>query len=125
MDQETKRALKELMLALIPSAVAMTVGLCLIIAAAFFGGRKEEEEIPAAVSVTEKPSDGICLETEYYIIRENTEGKISVYLSDGELYRELDVYTALLSEKDRNLLRVGIMASSDAELSAFIEGLCG
>jgi hypothetical protein len=113
------------MLALIPSAVAMTVGLCLIIAAAFLGGRKEAEEIPAAVSVTEKPSDGICLETEYYIIRESTEGKISVYLSDGELYRELEVYTALLSEKDRNLLRVGIMASSDAELSAFIEGLCG
>ena len=125
MNAHEKRNLKEIIITLLPSTVALIIGLCMILAAAFLNGRNKEHDVPASVTDNETVKEIFDDSTEYYVIRENDEGKISVYLSSGEIYRELDVYTALLSPKDRQLLKVGIMASSDRELMAFIEGLCG
>ena len=125
MDTEEKRNFKEMMITLLPSTVALTVGLCMILAAAFLRGNDTDTDVPANATEHETVKDIFNEDAEYYVIRENGEGKVSVYLSNGLLYKELDVYTALLSEKDRELLDVGIMARSDSELAAFIEGLCG
>lgn len=125
MNTNEKRNIKEIIITLLPSTVALIAGLCMILAAAFLNGRDTEQDAPAFVSDSETVRDIFDESTEYYVIRENSEGRISVYLSNGVLYNDLDVYTDLLSEKDRELLRVGIMAKSDSELQAFIEGLCG
>lgn len=125
MNAEEKRSFKEMIITLLPSTVALIVGLCMMLAAAFFDGRGDIADVPASVTENETVRDIFNENAEYYVIRENSLGRISVFLSNGELYKELDVYTDLLSPKDRELLRVGIMAGSDSELAAFIEGLCG
>lgn len=125
MNAEEKRSFKEMIITLLPSTVALIAGLCMILAAAFFNGSSGREDVPVYVTGQETEKEIFNGEAEYYVIRENSEGRVSVFLSSGTLYKELDVYTALLSEKDRELLRVGIMAKSDSELEAFIEGLCG
>lgn len=121
-----KRNIKEMIITLLPSTVALIVGLCMMLSAAFLNGREDSrdtEHVDAEACETVK--EIFYEDTEYYVIRENESGGVSVYLSSGVLYRELDVYTALLSDKDRELLKVGIMARSDTELREYIEGLCG
>ena len=125
MNAEEKRNYKEVIITMLPSTVALIVGLCMILAAAFLRGNDTDTDVAVNATECETVRDIFNENAEYYVIRENGAGKVSVYLSSGILYKELDVYTALLSEKDRELLDVGIMASSDSELAAFIEGLCG
>lgn len=121
-----KRNIKEMIITLLPSTVALIVGLCMMLSAAFINGRedvRDTEQVDADACETVK--EIFYEDTEYYVIRENGSGGVAVYLSSGVLYKELDVYTALLSDKDRELLKVGIMARSDTELREYIEGLCG
>ena len=66
----------------------------------------------------------IHADSEYYVIRESEDGYISVFLSDGSLYQNWNVPAYTLPSGDRERLRIGIMAKSDAELASYKEGFC-
>ena len=54
-----------------------------------------------------------------YTVKEH-EGRVGIY-ENGELTYLLDVYTKTLPKSDRDLLKEGIMAYSEAELQKIIE----
>ena len=64
-------------------------------------------------------------DAEYYVIKEDEDGYISVYLSDGKLYRQLDILAYTLPMSDRAKLEIGIMVKSDSELDSYIDGFSG
>jgi len=124
---------KELSFTLVSSFAIFLTGLLMIICATFIGGKKQEEYIPEKTSSqdTEIKTDATESEdifndvTEYYVIKEDEDGYISVYLSSGELYKRLDIRTYTLPSSDRARLGVGIMVRSDGELETYIEGFSG
>ncbi len=107
----------------VPALILFVSGLIMILSALFFGGREEYTAVSAPeASVGEEESAGLEI-TEYYIIREGDDGKIAVYLEDGKLYSGTDIYVISLPERDRAMLRAGIMAKGEEELEVFLEGL--
>ena len=117
-------------LMLIPSFIMFLTGLIMILCAAFLGGKHEaiaSESTLGSSSLREESAmtDIFIEECEYYVIREDEEGYISVYLSGGELYRQLDIKAFTLPQCDRERLEIGIPVHSDRELALYIEGFSG
>ena len=126
---------KHILLIIIPSFLFFLSGLLSVLFASFMMGRaqlttadtvsvtvakstdsiKEEESLPAA----------LISSSEYYVIKEDADGYVSVYLSDGRLYRRLDILAYVLPAADRERLRIGIMVKSDLELESYVEGFSG
>ena len=126
---------KHILLIIIPSFLFFLSGLLSVLFASFMMGRaqlttadtvsvtvakstdsiKEEESLPAA----------LISSSEYYVIKEDADGYVSVYLSDGRLYRRLDILAYVLPAADRERLRIGIMVKSDLELDSYVEGFSG
>ncbi len=122
MQKETK--LKE-SVRFIPSILVFLSGI-LFLFSAFTIAKSSPAETTDIPANTEKEVQEIYIEkAEYYVIKENEDGKISVYLSDGSKFTDTEIFVFSLSEKDRELLSVGIMAKSDEELSLYLEGLSG
>lgn len=119
----------KLALMLIPSFLVFLSGLLMILCSVFISGKQSDETASESVCVypsTESESIAIIeTESEYYIIREDDDGFIAVYLSDGALYRRLDIRAYTLPQKDRSRLRIGIPVHSDRELDLYIEGFSG
>ena len=126
---------KHILLIIIPSFLFFLSGLLSVLFASFMMGRaqlttadtvsvtvakstdsiKEEESLPAA----------LISSSEYYVIKEDADGYVSVYLSDGRLYRRLNILAYVLPAADRERLRIGIMVKSDLELESYVEGFSG
>ena len=119
-------------LILIISFALFLTGLLMLLFAFFIGGKQHTDE-KSDLNVTDKQiltedeeSEAIFNEIcEYYVMKEDTDGYISVYLSSGELYKRLDIPTYTLPSSDRARLRIGIMVRSDLELTSYIEGFSG
>ncbi len=111
---------------IIPSALTLLCGIVMLVSA--FMIKNREESIQASVNTVAKEETTLGFhisEAEYFVIRENGEGKISVYLSDGRKYLDTDIRVFTQPKKDRELLSVGIMAESEEELSMLLEGFSG
>lgn len=124
---------KNICLTVIPAFLVFFCGLLMMLCALFIEGRNRAD---IAVQVTdsskeETTTDAESLQTalmgdaEYYVIKEDEDGYISVYLSDGKLYRQLDILAYTLPMSDRAKLEIGIMVKSDSELDSYIDGFSG
>lgn len=124
----TKEEKKRNILSLISSIAVLCAGLCMILCSAALSG--QQKYIEASITEMQKPNPSestaanIYTDSEYYVIRENENGYISVFLSDGSLYQHWNILAYTLPMSDRERLRIGIMAKSDAELSSYKEGFC-
>lgn len=124
MNNNCKTERESFLRTILPAIIMFVAGLSMILCAAFLGGREKAVEVMAGTAEVRRDPIYVT-STEYYVIRKNENGKISVYLSDGTLYKSIDVYVWSLSGKDRELLEIGIMAESDEELACYLEGLAG
>ncbi len=124
----TKEERKRNIISLISSVSVLCAGLCMVLCSTVLSG--QQKYIEAGITETQNSnllgnsSANIHTATEYYVIRENDDGYISVFLSDGSLYQNWNVPAYTLPKSDRERLRIGIMAKSDAELSSYKEGFC-
>lgn len=130
--EKDRSAKKELSLVLISSFTVFLTGLLMMLCSAFLFGKEKEpytlETVSESTAATEssKEADELFSDTvQYYVIREDEDGYISVYLSGGELYRRLDIPAYTLPLSDRARLEIGIMVQTDAELASYIEGFSG
>lgn len=124
----TKEEKKRNIISLISSIAVLCAGLCMILCAAALSGQQKYIEVGIAETgrsnLSQESAANIHADSEYYVIREDENGCISVFLSDGTLYQNWNVPAYTLPMKDRERLRIGIMAKSDAELSSYKEGFC-
>ncbi len=136
--KSTERTLSrgEMLVMLIPAMIMLFAGLCMMLGAIFIsestakGSLPSESEASSLTSQleTEPPSVSAGISTELsecFIIREDESGCVSVYLSSGELYKKLDVLAFSLPMRDRERLKVGIVARNEDELYSYIEGFSG
>lgn len=126
---------KHILLIIIPSFLFFLSGLLSVLFASFMMGRAQLTTADTASVTVAKSTDSIKEEdslpaalissSEYYVIKEDADGYVSVYLSDGRLYRRLDILAYVLPAADRERLRIGIMVKSDLELESYVEGFSG
>ena len=126
---------KHILLIIIPSFLFFLSGLLSVLFASFIMGRAQLTTADTASVTVAKSTDSIKEEeslpaalissSEYYVIKEDADGYVSVYLSDGRLYRRLDILAYVLPAADRERLRIGIMVKSDLELESYVEGFSG
>ncbi len=98
-----------------------SAGITMLLFAYFGQNEKEDESIPAAVEKEEQETE--ISVSEYYIIKTDASGRVSVFLPSGGLYFESDIYAFALPKRDREALAVGIPVTSEEELSLYLEGL--
>lgn len=122
----TKEEKRRNIISLINSVAVLCAGLCMILCSTALSG--QQKYIEASIAETQRsPKESnvsIHADSEYYVIRESENGYISVFLSDGSLYQNWNVPAYTLPSGDRERLRIGIMAKSDAELASYKEGFC-
>ena len=126
---------KHILLIIIPSFLFFLSGLLSVLFASFMIGRAQLTTADTVSVTVAKSTDSIKEEdslpaalissSEYYVIKEDADGYVSVYLSDGRLYRRLDILAYVLPAADRERLRIGIMVKSDLELESYVEGFSG
>ena len=126
---------KHILLIIIPSFLFFLSGLLSVLFASFIMGRAQLTTADTASVTVAKSTDSIKEEeslpaalissSEYYVIKEDADGYVSVYLSDGRLYRRLNILAYVLPAADRERLRIGIMVKSDLELESYVEGFSG
>ena len=72
-------------------------------------------------NIDKQASSEIISVSNYYIVRE-TDGFIGIYENQSQTpYQILDIVVAELPEKDREMLKEGIVVKSNEELSLLIE----